>query len=181
MELNYLKSTGVVRRIDDLGRIVIPKEIRRNLKIRDGENMEIFVDLDSIILKKYSKLEDVLTLTDKIAKKMYEISGFEIIITDRDHILTSYGESFDGLKNELISDLLIEFIDNRTTYKEHDKAVINITKNKSIEGYYYINPLISEADSIGLVVIKSNQQLNESALILAKMIEFLLCSQVDIS
>ena len=53
--MNTLKSTGVVRRIDDLGRIVIPKEIRRNLKIRDGELMEIFVDMDSIILKKYSK------------------------------------------------------------------------------------------------------------------------------
>ena len=59
-----MKSTGVVRRIDDLGRIVIPKEIRRNLKIRDGENMEIFIDLDSIILKKYSKLEDALNIED---------------------------------------------------------------------------------------------------------------------
>ena len=93
-----MKSTGVVRRIDDLGRIVIPKEIRRNLKIRDGELMEIFVDMDSIILKKYSKLEDMLSITERITEKLADLSNLNIIVTDRDHILSCSGKKYQILK-----------------------------------------------------------------------------------
>ena len=72
-----MKATGVVRRIDDLGRIVIPKEIRRSLKINDGDSLEIFVDTNEVILKKYSLLDDMVDLSKKLVntvKKVYNKS-----------------------------------------------------------------------------------------------------------
>lgn len=181
MEWNTLKSTGVVRRIDDLGRIVIPKEIRRNLKIRDGELMEIFVDMDSIILKKYSKLEDMLSITEKITEKLANLSNLNIIVTDRDHILSCSGKEVSNIKNELLSKELIELMDNRQSVNTSDRLNINITNTNFLEGYFYIMPMISENDSIGLIAVYSKQKLNESAEIIAKIIDFFLCSQININ
>ena len=181
MEWNTLKSTGVVRRIDDLGRIVIPKEIRRNLKIRDGELMEIFVDMDSIILKKYSKLEDMLSITEKITEKLANLSNLNIIVTDRDHILSCSGKEVSNIKNELLSKELIELMDNRQSVNTSDRLNINITNTNFLEGYFYIMPMISENDSIGLIAVYSKQKLNENAEIIAKIIDFFLCSQININ
>ena len=176
-----MKSTGVVRRIDDLGRIVIPKEIRRNLKIRDGENMEIFIDLDSIILKKYSKLEDALTLSDKFAKIVYEVTGYNILITDREKIITSYGIEFENLKNQVLSEELINVIDTRTNIKKDEKAIISITNEIKKEGYFYGLPIISTADSIGLILFLAEEPLSESVKVIGQLLSLLICEQVDIS
>ncbi len=176
-----MKSTGVVRRIDDLGRIVIPKEIRRNLKIRDGENMEIFIDLDSIILKKYSKLEDALTLSDKFAKIVYEVTGYNILITDREKIITSYGIEFENLKNQVLSEELINVIDTRTNIKKDEKTIISITNEIKKEGYFYGLPIISTADSIGLILFLAEEPLSESVKVIGQLLSLLICEQVDIS
>lgn len=176
-----MKSTGVIRRIDDLGRIVIPKEIRRNLKIRDGENMEIFVDLDSIILKKFSKLEDVHTLADKLGNIINNLTNYNILITDRDHIISSYGKEFSDLKNELLSNELIELIDSRTILNEKNRVNIELTSKIKKEGYYYIVPIISSADSIGLIIIYNEEPLKEMVEVIAKMVSLIICEQVDIS
>ena len=80
-----MKTTGVVRRIDDLGRIVIPKEIRRTLRIRDGESLEIFVDREMIALKKYSSMDDMTeiakTLADTISSTIKKIYLLQIVIS----------------------------------------------------------------------------------------------------
>ena len=86
-----MKSTGVVRRIDELGRIVIPKEIRRNLGIRDGENVEIFTEYDSIILKKYNRMEKTSYLANMLCEIVYNEFNYKIIITDREKIIASSG------------------------------------------------------------------------------------------
>ena len=153
-----MKSTGVVRRIDDLGRIVIPKEIRRNLKIRDGENMEIFIDFDSVILKKYSKIEDVLTLAKRLVKMVNEITNYNILITDRENI-----------------------IDSRIPIKKEEKTILTITDEVKKEGYFYGIPIISTGDSIGLILLMNNEPFNDIAQIVAKMLSYLICEQVDIN
>ena len=87
--MNFLKQTGVTRKIDELGRIVIPKEIRKNLGIRDGESLEIYTSDDSIILKKYyevKKLEDVCDKLCEIIKNIYDVN---ILITDREKVVSS--------------------------------------------------------------------------------------------
>ena len=181
MDVRQLKSTGVIRRIDDLGRIVIPKEIRRNLKIRDGENMEIFVDIDSIILKKYSKLDDVLTTTEKLSKIINDVTNYDVIITDRDHVISSYGEVFKNLKNENLSQELIDLIDNRNSINAEEKKELQITNKEKIEGYFYITPIISTADSIGLIILYSIQPLKDEVKIISKLVSNLICEQVDIN
>lgn len=181
MEAFVLKSTGVIRRIDELGRIVIPKEIRRNLKIRDGENMEIFIDLDAIILKKYSKLDDMLSFSDKISKMINEITSYNIAITDREKIIASYGkEDFLNLKGKAISERLIDLIDTRSSLNDRNEKTIKITQDTMLGDYFLIFPLISSADCIGLVIIHSSEDLGDKAQLVAKIVNFLICEQVDI-
>ena len=97
-----MKSTGVVRRIDELGRIVIPKEIRRNLGIRDGENIEIFTENDSIILKKYYRMSTSSDLASNLCELVYNNFNYKIMITDREKIIACAGFSAD-IKNHLLN------------------------------------------------------------------------------
>ena len=83
-----MKATGIVRRIDDLGRVVIPKEIRRTLRIREGDPLEIFVDRDGeVILKKYSPIGELGDFAQEYAESLYESTGHITIITDRDAVI----------------------------------------------------------------------------------------------
>lgn len=175
-----MKSTGVIRRIDELGRIVIPKEIRRNLKIRDGENMEIFVDMDSIILKKYSKIEDSIDYAKRICKLLNGLTNNEIIITDRDHIIAAEGSNVENLVNELISQDMISVIDNRETYFSPKETSIEIIKESKMNGYFAIVPIITSADSIGLVIVYNKELILDDNKGLTKFIAGLMSAQVDI-
>ena len=91
-----MKSTGVIRRIDELGRIVIPKEIRRNLGIRDGENIEIFTDNDSIILKKYYRMSTNSELAQLLCTLVYDTFNYKIFITDREKAVRTAIEHASG-------------------------------------------------------------------------------------
>lgn len=85
-----MKATGIVRRIDDLGRVVIPKEIRRTLRIREGDPLEIFVDRDGeVILKKYSPIGELGDFAKEYAESLYEGTGHITMITDRDTFIVS--------------------------------------------------------------------------------------------
>ncbi len=108
-----MKATGIVRRIDDLGRIVIPKEIRRTLRIREADPLEIYTDREGeIILKKYSPIGEMGTFAKQYAESMAQVSGHIALITDRDQFIAVSG----GMKNLLgksISRELEEKIDHR--------------------------------------------------------------------
>ena len=82
-----MKSTGITRRIDDLGRIVIPKEIRKNLKIKENEVLEIFINNDEIILKKFSPFNDSEKVLSDYIKVINDMTGNDVIITDRDKVI----------------------------------------------------------------------------------------------
>ena len=115
--MNFLKSTGVTRKIDDLGRIVIPKEIRKNLGIRDGESLEIFTEEDSIILKKHSEIEKFEDLGKKLSDLIENIFKVDVIITDREKVIVSTkGDESDELINKLLDEELIYLIDNREEF-----------------------------------------------------------------
>ena len=87
-----MKSTGVVRRIDDLGRIVIPKEIRRNLRIKEGENLEIFIENENIILKKYSMMNKINDLSQELTDAIYTFTKHNVFITDTDSVVAGSGK-----------------------------------------------------------------------------------------
>ena len=176
-----MKSTGIVRRLDELGRIVIPKEIRSNLKIRDGENMEIFVDLDTIILKKYSKIEDSIDFTKKTCKVLNTVIGKDIIITDRDHIIAAEGNAVESGLNQLISAELTAVIDNRETFISQKETTVEITKELKLVGFFTIVPIITSADSVGLVIIYDKENnINENKGI-TRFIANLISAQIDVT
>src|SRR5690606_24522992 len=87
-----MKATGIVRRIDDLGRVVIPKEIRRTLRIREGDPLEIFTDREGeVILKKYSPIGELNEFANEYCESLHENTKFIAMITDRDNIIAISG------------------------------------------------------------------------------------------
>ena len=89
-----MKATGIVRRIDELGRIVIPKEIRRTMRIREGDSLEIFTDNDGeIVFKKYSPMEEIASFAIPCAEVMAKTCGTPVLVFDRDHVVAAAGVS----------------------------------------------------------------------------------------
>ena len=171
-----MKSTGVIRRIDELGRIVIPKEIRRNLGIHDGENVEIFTESDSIILKKYNRLSTLTELSTKLCKIIYNEFNYKIMITDREKILTTCGLS-DTLINTPIPPDYLNIIEEREIKKEENHT-LKLNDLTLIGNFLYI-PIISLNDSIGLIIMYSEKPLTNE-LSIGKLISSILVSKLDI-
>ena len=154
-----MKATGIVRRIDDLGRVVVPKEIRRTLRIREGDPLEIFTDREGeIILKKYSPIGELGQFAKQYADSMAQTTGHIIAISDKDQFVAASG----SLKRELLSkpitpdlERVIEERENVMASKE-DKNFIRIVADDDTEyTYQVIWPIISEGDAIGSVVVLS--------------------------
>lgn len=169
-----MKSTGVTRKIDELGRIVIPKEIRRNLGIRDGESLEIYTDDENIILKKHSQIKKYEDIGAKISELISNIFDVEIIITDREKVIATSNNK--SLLSKNIDNRLINMIDNRESLNNKE-ATIEIDNTK-ISGYFSIRPIIAESDSLGLVIVKSNDNLNYDKI--ADLIVKIMSEKLDI-
>ena len=171
-----MKSTGVIRRIDELGRIVIPKEIRKNLNIREGENLEIMIDSNNIILAKHSPLININNIIDKIKDSLSDVITDTIIITDREKIVSS---TKPEMNNQKIN-YLTEYIDNRETYvsKELESFFIG---EEQVTGHFIIVPIISSSDCFGLVIILSNSCAKKENELLAKLTAKIISKKIDIS
>ncbi len=172
-----MKSTGVVRKIDELGRIVIPKEIRRTLNINDGEEVEIFVDNESIILKKYYRLLTLKEIAKKYIDKMEKYINCDLIITDREKVMLSFKESYKTLVQENISKNIYDIINERKQINE--KGKLSITRDTFIEAYYLIIPIVVNADSIGSIICISNEIISEKVILIAEIINILLKTHLE--
>lgn len=150
-----MKSTGIVRRIDELGRIVIPKEIRNILRLRSGENIEIYTDNDSIIMKKFSIVNRISDLAQELTDAMYTFLKYNIFITDMHNIIAASGSKKKELLNKELSDFMIEKIEKREKMFEGHIKDIEIIKNKTYTCSYMTNPIIKDGECIGLIVIFS--------------------------
>lgn len=147
-----MRATGVVRRIDDLGRIVIPKEIRRNLRIRDGESLEIFVDGNSIILKKFSIMRNVDEYALTMADALYSITKKSVVITDGDSIIACSSNLKDLLNKPISDELSISIKRRESILEKYDKSLV-ITSDYVVSSKYAMNTVVSNGDSVGIVVI----------------------------
>ena len=111
-----MKATGIVRRIDDLGRVVIPKEIRRTLRVREGTPLEIFTDREGeIILKKYSPMVELTAFATQYAEAMAQSTGMLVCITDRDQVIAVSGGPKRDMLQKMISKQLEQVIHERET------------------------------------------------------------------
>ena len=151
-----MKATGIVRRIDDLGRIVIPKEIRKTLKVREGEPLEIFTDHEGqIILKKYSPMGEMGTFARQYAEALAKTSGYTVCISDKDTIIAASGQGRRELQDKEISHELERFMEQRqlSMATSSEKTYIPITENGERYESQVIMPIVSEGDAIGSVVM----------------------------
>ena len=148
-----MKYTGITRKIDELGRIVIPKEIRKNLSIKDGELLEIYIDNDYIVLKKHSFLKNYLDVCKKILDTFNKSLNFNYYLTDREQII------YSNKRCDKLNDYLYSLIDNRQSYKsnKYESLLIN---NISIDGYLVIKPIIIDSVCVGLLIISSEEKSN---------------------
>jgi len=155
-----LKATGIVRRIDDLGRVVIPKEIRRTLRIREGDPLEIFTDREGeIILKKYSPIGELGTFAKEYAESLAQTAGHITCIVDKDQIIAVSGGAKKELLEKHISPELEKAISSRNSViASRDESGFVPILEDDIENVYsnqLITPIISEGDVMGAIVFLS--------------------------
>lgn len=157
-----MKATGIVRRIDDLGRVVIPKEIRRTLRIREGDPLEIFTDREGeVILKKYSPIGELGAFARQYAESLASTTGHIVCITDRDQVIAVAGGGRKDIISKPISKSLEELIDERNNVvaNKGDKKFIALIDGDNDEfNSQVISPIICEGDAIGSVVITTKEQ-----------------------
>ncbi|MGL5514922.1 MAG: stage V sporulation protein T [Sporomusa sp.] len=162
-----MKATGIVRRIDDLGRIVIPKEIRRTLRIREGDPLEIYVDRDGeVILKKYSPVGELGDFAKEYADSLFEAIGHIILIADRDNVVAVAGASKKEFLNKPLGPAVEKVMEERKSiiignpgeYKHCKGCVSQCDDDETCKfTVEVIAPIIVEGDAIGAVVICSKE------------------------
>lgn len=156
-----MKATGIVRRIDDLGRVVIPKEIRRTLRIREGDPLEIFTDKEGeVILKKYSPIGELGDFATQYAESLHKTSGHITCIADRDTIIAVSGASKKEFLEKSLSSDVEKIIEEKTTLvvKSPEERTISIIADEAGDRKYssqVVSPIISEGDPIGAVILLS--------------------------
>lgn len=156
-----MKATGIVRRIDDLGRVVIPKEIRRTMRIREGDPLEIFTTKDGeVIFKKYSPIGELSDFASQYAESMYKVNGCVCAIADKDNIIAVAGAPKKELLDKRISSDLENLLDQKINYmvkKDKSDAISLVEENTK----YYVgtlSPIISEGDCIGCVILVGTEE-----------------------
>lgn len=152
-----MKATGIVRRIDDLGRVVIPKEIRRTMRIREGDPLEIYTNREGeVIFKKYSPIGEINSFAAQYAETLFRTCNLEILICDRDAVIALAGVSKKEYMDRALSPELEKIMEGRSVYRyrEGDERIYPIDTQSA----HYVScamPIITEGDVIGCVVALS--------------------------
>ena len=149
-----MKATGIVRRIDDLGRVVIPKEIRRTMRIREGDPLEIYTDREGeVIFKKYSPIGEMNSFAGQYAETLHKTCDMSVIVSDRDSVIASAGVPRREYGDKRISADLERIIENRSLYV-YTEGERKLPVIDDVDGGHYLYcamPMIVEGDVIGCV------------------------------
>ena len=160
-KINAMKATGIVRRIDDLGRVVVPKEIRRTLRIREGDPLEIFTDKEGeIILKKYSPIGELSAFAKQYAESLSQMLGCLAGICDMDQVVAAAGNGKKELQDEDITRELGEFLKERKTQnaKAGEKRYVPVVSKTEPYSQEVISPIMCAGDVIGAVLLLNMDQ-----------------------
>ncbi|MEW6273741.1 MAG: stage V sporulation protein T [Bacillota bacterium] len=185
-----MKATGIVRRIDDLGRVVIPKEIRRTLRIREGDPLEIFVDREGeVILKKYSPIGELGDFAKEYADSLYEALGHIACIADRDTIIAVAGAPKKEYINKPIGPAVEKAMEERKAIVINNpgedpfcRECMIVEDGECKYSAEVIAPIIAEGDPIGAVILASKEpdvKMGELELKLAETAAGFLAKQME--
>ena len=149
-----MKATGIVRRIDDLGRVVIPKEIRRTMRIREGDPLEIYTDKDGgVIFKKYSLMGGVAEFAGQLCDTLHRTTGRLTVITDRDSCIASAGVPRRELADRRISRQLEQLMEGRQIYQHREgEPAVPLCDDSEKYAVAIAAPILSEGDVLGCVL-----------------------------
>ena len=181
-----MKATGIVRRIDELGRVVIPKEIRRTLRIREGDPLELFTDRDELMLKKYSPIASVERFSEGTAKSLHEQSGYLAAITDADNVLHAFGTGRKALVGKAVSDEMNELMASRRSHlasAAEGGSVMPVIKESDLSfTAQFVVPIVAGGDCLGAVVLLSSEEgaiMESAAVKLARLTADIIASQFE--
>mgnify|MGYP000037896811 FL=1 len=177
-----MKATGIVRKIDDLGRIVIPKEIRKTLHIHEGDPLEIFIEAKGeVILKKYAPMNEFIDLANDYTDTLNQITGYAVYITDRETIISASGANKDKYLGKGVSDEIIEIMKERKNITiSSANTSLCIDEKKEKYSSLIICPIISDAEILGSVILVSkDEKINPSYTTIAEVISKILAKQVE--
>lgn len=152
-------NSGMIRKIDELGRIVIPKEIRKNLKLNMGDNVEIYIEDNKITLKKHSTLLGLEEELFNIAKIINESTNASILFSDTNDILVSYGRLSEHYLDKQLNTQLFHKINN---YNMQNFKNIYITSDGNESRNTYIFPLMVDSNILGLLIVMENDKVLSS-------------------
>ncbi len=150
-----MKATGIVRRIDDLGRVVIPKEIRRTMRIREGDPLEIYTDREGeVIFKKYSPIGELASFASQYAETLYRTCNMAVIISDRDAVIACAGVPRKEYADKSLSADVEKIIESRGmyTWREGSEKLSPTADGTSSNFVSCAMPIISEGDVVGCVM-----------------------------
>ena len=153
-----MKATGIIRRIDDLGRVVIPKEIRKNLRIKEGDNLEIFVVNEDIILKKYSMMNKINDLAQELTDAIYTFMKHSIFITDTDQVVAASGPLKKKYLNKNISEFITESIKRRDKILENHFKELNFIEDEKLNCSYVMSTILVNGEATGMILIISEEE-----------------------
>ena len=178
-----MKATGIVRRIDDLGRVVIPKEIRRTMRIREGDPLEIFTDRDGeVIFKKYSPMGEITDFAAQICDSMHKSTGSIAAVCDRDTVIAVAGGAKRELLEKPIGEQLEKIMENRSIFRHSGVAGTPVTESDDRFCISVASPIISEGDVMGCVLFvapRGNENPSELELKLAQTVSGFLGKQME--
>lgn len=148
-----MKATGIVRRIDDLGRVVIPKEIRRTMRIRDGDPLEIYTEKDGeVIFKKYSPMGELSDFAGQMCETLGKSTGVPVVITDRDSVIAVFGAPKRELFSKQVSSELEGIMESRQVYhRKPGERGTPITESTDKYSVTVVSPIIADGDVTGCV------------------------------
>lgn len=146
-----MKETGILRRIDELGRIVVPKEIRKKLKIREGDNLDIFVSEDNVILRKYSPLNDLEAILVVLLDAIKKINNVVMVVTDLTKVIASTKSEITH--DDLISEVFIQLLSQKEQIHINKSLSVSITENYTSNQNLFIKPIVIYGDLFGSVIL----------------------------
>ncbi len=157
-----MKATGIVRRIDDLGRVVIPKEIRRTMRIREGDPLEIYTSNDGeVIFKKYSPINELSGGAIQAAEVIHKLGNAPVVIFDRDHVVAVAGVQKKEFSERRVSRALEDLLENRKSYTLSSTSDMKVMPVEGINKYALaISPIISSGDVTGAVAFLSSDTID---------------------
>lgn len=167
-----MKATGIVRRIDDLGRVVIPKEIRRTMRIHEGAPLEIYTDKEGeVIFKKYSPIGELASFASQYVETLHKTCQIATIVTDRDSVIASAGISKREYTDRKLSEEFKNIIEARSLYS-HKQGHSGVSIVEGGSSYIkYAMPIIADGDVIGCVASIYSGEDQSDSITEAKLIQ----------